>query len=163
MYHSGWIVTTVLLLTATMLSIPAHGGSSSRDFPAVDQLPAKPAMPDPLVMLDGTRVTTPEQWRNQRKPELKALFQHYMYGFVPAPPKLRATVRSVNDQCLGGKATLKQISIALGVDGCPPIELMLIVPNHRLNTLPPPVFLGMNFGGNHTVLNDVAVALPAGW
>ena len=56
------------------------------DFPPVDQLAARAELPDPLVMLDGTRVTTKEQWETKRKPELKALFQHYMYGRLPPTP-----------------------------------------------------------------------------
>src|SRR4051812_40988007 len=56
-------------------------------FPPVAQLPPRPDLPDPLVMLDGRRVTTAAQWRTERRPELIALFQHYMYGYLPPPPK----------------------------------------------------------------------------
>src|SRR5262245_13595038 len=56
-------------------------------FPHVSELPSKPEFPDPLVMLDGRRVTTREQWFNERRPELIALFQHYMYGFLPPAPR----------------------------------------------------------------------------
>ena len=56
------------------------------DFPDPDKLPSHPDLPDPLVMLDGTRVTTKEQWETKRRPELKALFQHYMYGVRPPAP-----------------------------------------------------------------------------
>ncbi|MBV9864624.1 MAG: hypothetical protein JO316_04695 [Abitibacteriaceae bacterium] len=114
-------------------------------------------------MRDGTRITTREQWQHKRKPELKALFQHYMYGYAPAPPKITATLRSTNDKCLNGKATLKQISITLGPRGCPPIELMVVVPNHRPTAAKPAVFIGMNFGGNHSVLADPTIELPKSW
>jgi hypothetical protein len=29
------------------------------------------SLPDPLIMADGTRVTTAAQWRNNRRPEAK--------------------------------------------------------------------------------------------
>src|SRR5262249_1886619 len=54
-------------ITAMLLSFAA-----AADFPPVDQLPVRPEFPDPLVMLDGTRVMTKEQWETKRKPELKA-------------------------------------------------------------------------------------------
>ena len=41
---------------------------AAADLPPVDQLPSQPGLPDPLKMLDGTAVTTPQQWREQRRP-----------------------------------------------------------------------------------------------
>ena len=60
------------------------------DFPAPEKLPASAALPDPLVMRDGTRVTTKEQWLTKRAPELRALFEHYMYGARPQPRAVTA-------------------------------------------------------------------------
>ncbi len=59
------------------------------DFPDPSTLPARSEMPDPLVMLDGSRDTSLEQWSEKRRPELKTLFQHYMYGWMPAGPSGR--------------------------------------------------------------------------
>src|SRR5690242_17092702 len=42
-----------------------------------------PALPDPLVMNDGTRVTTPAQWA-KRRAEIKEFFDREVYGRVPA-------------------------------------------------------------------------------
>src|SRR5262245_16843337 len=58
-------------------------GGPGRVFPPVSDLPSRADFPDPLVLLDGRRVTSREQWFNERRPELVALFQHYMYGFLP--------------------------------------------------------------------------------
>src|SRR4051812_18235678 len=41
-----------------------------------------PALPDPLVMNDGTKVTTPAQW-TKRRAEIKELFDREVYGRVP--------------------------------------------------------------------------------
>ncbi|HEV2969666.1 MAG TPA: acetylxylan esterase [Pirellulales bacterium] len=133
------------------------------EFPEVDKLPARAEMPDPLVMLDGTRVTTVEQWNERRKPELKALFQHYMYGEMPPAPQITSGVWRTDRDCLGGKATMKQVKIAFGPPDCPTIDLVLFVPNHRERNRAPPVVLGLNFAGNHTVLDDQRIALPQGW
>ena len=131
------------------------------DFPSVDDLPAQPGLPDPLVMMDGTKVTSAEQWAHKRRPELQALFQHYMYGFFPpAPPRVTSKLEVVDAQYFGGKATKKQVTIQYHPEA-PPINLLLLVPNRREK--PAAVFIGINFCGNHTVVNDAAIPLPKTW
>ena len=129
------------------------------DYPSIDKLPTRKDMPDPLVMLDGTRVTSKEQWVKERRPELKKLFQHYMYGQFPPPVKVEATVEHSDPQALGGKATLKDITLTLS--GKHKVHLLLVVPNKRSG--PAPVFVGLNFAGNHAVLPDKAIRLPTSW
>jgi hypothetical protein len=134
----------------------------ARQLPEVSALPSRPELPDPLVGLDGHRVTTREEWLASRRPELKRLFQHYMYGFMPpAPERVRATVRRTDPAALGGKATLKELTLVWGPPEMPTIDLLLIVPNQRRGLAP--VFLGLNFGGNHAVLPDPKIALARGW
>lgn len=147
------VLGSVLLLAAA--------GVWAADFPSVDQLPSRPEMPDPLVMLNGEKVSTPEQWVQQRRPELQRLFQHYMYGFLPpAPDKISAKVEVEDKAYFGGKATKKQVTITYHPQA-PAINLLLLVPNRR--TKPAPVFVGINFCGNHTLVKDPAVPLPKVW
>jgi hypothetical protein len=54
-------------------------------LPGVDALPARPALPDVLVMNDGTRVTTPKQWQARRQ-EMRRLLSYYAVGQMPPPP-----------------------------------------------------------------------------
>jgi hypothetical protein len=132
------------------------------ELPPVAKLPSQPALPDPLVMLDGKRVTSKEEWVETRRPELKELFQHYMYGYFPPRPKnLDFKVGRVDRNALGGKATLKEVVISFGPPDTPKIHLMVFIPNKRKG--PAPVFLGLNFHGNHTLLNDPLVPLPTAW
>ena len=130
------------------------------DFPDLSTLPARPDLPDPLVMLDGTRVTSPEQWLAKRKPELKSLIQHYMYGQIPPAVAISWHLDRVDPHFLGEKATKKEVKITLGSTGSA-IHLLLVVPNQR--TGPAPAFLGPNFHGNHAVSDDPTIALPAAW
>lgn len=131
-------------------------------FPEAALLPPQPGLPDPLVMLNGQRITTSAQWLNQRRPELKALFQHYMYGYLPqAPAKFDAIVERVDANFFGGKATKKEITIAYGPPETPRLHLLLILPNSRPK--PVPVFLGLNFHGNYTVVDDPFMPLPDVW
>ncbi len=140
----------------------ACAASAPQSFPDVSELPPRADLPDALTMLDGHKVTTREQWLKERRPELKALFQHYMYGFFPpSPPRVEAAVRRVDPECFGGKATLKEVTLSFGPPKAPKIELLVVVPNRRQG--PAPAVLGLNFHGNHTLLPDPAIALPAGW
>src|SRR4051812_17410375 len=100
-------------------------------LPEPAQLGVSKELPDPLVCLDGTKVTTREQWEQKRKPELKRLFQHYMYGYFPAPQKITATVEREHRDYFGGKATKKEVTIHYGPEGTPPIHLLLVTPNSR--------------------------------
>ena len=88
--------------------------ATSGDFPDPSKLPAKPELPDPLVMFNGKAVATKEKWFSERRPELKKLYEHYMFGIAPPAPKVHAKVERVDRQALGGKATLKEITLTLG-------------------------------------------------
>ena len=147
---------------ASILMVSVTTAFAAADFPAVDQLPAHADLPDPLVMLSGERVASKDQWFQQRRPELKALFQHYMYGFFPPSPDLvEARVLHEDAAAFGGKATLREIAISYPPRGTPPIYLLLVVPNRRKG--PAPVFVGMNFCGNHALVKDPAVRIPTAW
>jgi len=129
------------------------------DFPAPKDLPSQPALPDPLVMFDGTKVTTKDQWVIKRRPELKALFEHYMYGTIPPPKSVTAKVLHEDTKAFGGKATLREVGLTalLGHE----FRLLVVVPNSRKG--PAPCFVGPNFGGNHAIVDDAMVALPTAW
>jgi hypothetical protein len=148
--------TLVLLL---LLLLPAI---SHAQFPKVSELPSHPELPDPLVMFNGDRVKTRDDWFQKRRPELKELFAYYMYGYAPpAPDKVAAKVEREDHNYFGGKATKKEVTITYGPKGTPPLHLLVVVPNARKQ--PAPVFLGLNFCGNHTLVDDPGVALPTTW
>ena len=65
-------------------------------------------------MFDGTKVTSKEQWNEKRRPELKALFQHYMYGALPQATKVTATVLHEDAKSFGGKGTLREVGLYTG-------------------------------------------------
>jgi len=138
------------------------GGSlAAADFPDVSQLKPSAELPDPLVMLDGTKVTNKADWEAKRKPELKALFQHYMYGRMPPKPARQEFRVSEPRDCLAGKAVLRDVTIVpIEPRTEHPIHVVLITPKGAKS---PPVFVGMNFCGNHALLDDPKIPLPTGW
>jgi hypothetical protein len=104
----------------------AHG--AAQNLPELSQLPSQPDLPDPLVMFNGQRVTSKEQWIEQRRPELKQLFQHYMYGYLPPAPKpYHAKVIFENKNAFNGKANLREVQIAYGPEETPPLYLLVVV------------------------------------
>jgi dienelactone hydrolase len=152
----------MFLLVLLPLLLLAGLALAQERFPEPGKLPSQPQLPDPLVMFNGDRITTPEQWTAKRRPELKELFQHYMYGFPPPPPgNVKGTVEREDPKALGGKATLSEITLRYGPPDTPPIHLLLVVPNERKG--PAPVFVGMSFCGNHAMVKDPMVRLPTAW
>jgi hypothetical protein len=136
--------------------------ASAADFPPPEKLPSRPELPDALVMFDGTPVKTKEQWQAQRRPELKALFEHYMYGRLPPTPRQpKYQVLFSDDKALGGKARLSEVKITFDEPALDhPIHVLFAVPN---GVKQPPVFVGVNFSGNHTLLDDERIHLPESW
>jgi hypothetical protein len=136
--------------------------AQAADLPEPADLPARPELPDPLVMLNGDKVTTKEQWFTKRRPELKTLIQHYMYGYFPeAPKKVTAVVEREDKNYFRGKATKREVTITFGAEAMPKIRLLLVIPNARKK--PAPVFVGMNFSGNHSLVKDPSVPLTTHW
>jgi hypothetical protein len=54
-------------------------------LPGVNDLPVRNEMPDPMVMNDGTKVTTRSLWEKRRK-EMKRILEYYAVGQMPPPP-----------------------------------------------------------------------------
>lgn len=130
-------------------------------LPEPAELPASATPPDPLVMRDGSRITTREGWEKQRAPELRQLFQHYQYGTMPPPAKVTAKVVREDPQALGGKATLREVTLTLAEPKGAQMHLLLVTPN--MVTGPVPVFLGLNFYGNFALLADPQIGVPPNW
>ncbi len=118
--------------------------------------------PDPLVLADGTAVSSAEIWKQKRRPEIRELFDRHVYGRMPArPDDVEFDLIEEDRGALGGAATRRQViirmSAAMREDY---IELLLYVPNGVERA---PAFLGLNFYGNHTVSDDKQVLLSSSW
>ena len=71
-------------------------------------------LPDPLVTAEGKPVTTADQWRNIRRPQILSLFASFIYGAVPVPPDPIAQTYHVikeDKSFMGGKVTKLDVSI----------------------------------------------------
>jgi len=133
------------------------------EIPVVYDESSVPAyrLPDPLKAADGSRVTSAEVWTTQRRPELLRLFEHHVYGVTQGPAEtLDEQLVETSSTALDGLATRKQIAITFGSDR-PVMHILLYLPN--TSSGPSPIFVGLNFGGNHTISVDPEIPVSTAW
>lgn len=131
------------------------------DVPCVATLPSNTELPDLFTMRNGQKISTVKDWERLRRPELIELFQYYMYGYLPPAPKSpQFVVEAMDAHKFNGKATLRIVTIK--PDGnVSPFSLLLLLPNQSEKAYP--VFIGLNFVGNHTVSDFPEIPLPDVW
>lgn len=115
-------------------------------------------LPDPLTFLDGSKVKTKKQWK-KRRAEIMEMAENEMYGRSPGKPANRKfTVFDIEEHALNGKATRKRVTVSFtDSSNGPPLDSLVYYPNAVKGKVP--VFLGLNFPGNHGVHNDPAIKL----
>ena len=116
-------------------------------------------LPELLKCLDGSTVRTVEQWETKRRPEIKKLFEEYVYGKAPGKPEnMSFKVTSVDENALGGKAIRKEITVnLLGIEDGPFLDILVYLPPGIKK--PVPIFFALNFGGNHSICDDKGISL----
>jgi len=120
-------------------------------------------LPDPLVLLNGTPVTDSEAWTKRRRPEILELFEREIYGRMPgAPEGMHFEVTSVNGDALDGQAIRKEVCVAFtDRDSGPEMSVLIYLP--KTSGEPSPLFVGLNFHGNHAVHRDPGITLSSQW
>ena len=116
-------------------------------------------LPEALRRSHGSPVEGAQAWDGRRR-EILELFRSHVYG--AAPPLPAATWERLEEgRAPDGAAVRRQVRIwiragqrSVGLD-----LLLYLPPAPR----PAPVFLGLNFGGNHTIDPDPAILLPRSW
>lgn len=119
-------------------------------------------LPDLLTMQDGRKVDTSEKWLEERRPEILQILQENIYGkILPAPDFLHFEIRSRKDDALQNTAIRKEIRIWAGMKNGKSFffDALLYIPKHTV--APPPVFVGLNFKGNHACTNEEDVFTTA--
>ncbi len=119
-------------------------------------------LPDPLLFA-GQKISTPQQWVEQKRPETLKLFKDHVYGQFPGKPAgMRYVVRSINKTALGGVATCKQVAVYFtSSPDAPGMEVLIYLPNNAQG--PVPAFVGLNFYGNQSVHKDPGILLTNRW
>jgi hypothetical protein len=105
-------------------------------------------LPDPLVMADGSRVTTAEQWFRKRRPEILRVYQNEVYGRIPeGAPAVTWEVTETDTAARDGKAIMKRVAGKMGArpDG-PRMTLTVNLPVGAGSSEPVPMLLSITFG-----------------
>jgi hypothetical protein len=115
-------------------------------------------LPDALQMQNGARVKTAEQWMSTQRPYIHHLFEENVYGRFPPPLPVRYRIRESDRNALGGRAIRKQVRLFLDpADTAVYADVLLYLPKNKKG--PTPVFLGLNFSGNATIIKDNSIFL----
>ena len=108
-------------------------------------------LPDPLLLKNGTRVTTAEIWWKQRRPEIVEDFDREIYGRMPKDtPKVKWEVTSTEKQKVGETDVVMKRLVGHVDNSAYPlvtvdIQLTLTTPADAKG--PVPVIMEFGFGG----------------
>lgn len=117
-------------------------------------------LPDPLVYEDGSAVDA-DGWRSKRRVEVLGLFERQVYGRTPSGDVSTRFEVIEEGEALEGKARRRQVRVYFTPDNIRPyMDLLLYLPS---STIPSPMFLGLNFQGNHTIQDDPEIILSDEW
>ena len=112
-----------------------------------------PDYPDVMIMKNGQKVTTPEQWWNQRRPEIVEDFAREVYGRVPDNvPKVTWEVTNVTEG-QNGDIPIKTKTVVGHVDNSSypaitvDIQFSVTTPADAAGPVPVIIGFGGGFGG----------------
>jgi hypothetical protein len=130
------------------LSLSAQPPGSNYDE---SKMPAY-TLPDPLMMRDGKKVVSIEQWDNIQRPWLYHLFEENVYGRFPVNNiNFSYSLMGIDSNAMEGKAIRKMVTVYFNENQDPQNSISLLMYLPKNVSKPVPVFLGMNFYGNHSV------------
>lgn len=148
------LLLTVLQLATSLLAQPREVNYDEVKVPDYE-LP-------PLLSYDGQSIKTAKQWA-ARRTEILSRFEEHMYGKVPGTPDtLRFELISEDTNALAGKAIRREVRVHFtkNANG-PSLMILLYLPRNTIQ--PAPVFLGLNFYGNHSIHADPGISLSKQW
>lgn len=154
-----------VLLIMRCMGGPAVTEAQGDEFNYDEAKVPRYTLPDPLVTLEGQRVTDADTWWMKRRPELLSLFKEHVYGAMPPARKIaRVETHEVELQGLGGKVIRKQLTLYFSKDGSGlGIHVLIFAPKRTREMESFPAFIGYNFEGNHTVHEDKKIHMSKIW
>jgi hypothetical protein len=120
-------------------------------------------LPDPLVMENGERVRTAEDWMQKRRPEIVRLFEENQFGKTPGrPAQMTFDVFDKGTPALGGTAIRRQVTIYFTGDRTgPKMDLLIYLPAKARG--PVPLLLNLSFVANSSVVDDPGIKPDSVW
>ena len=169
------IMKTVFLISLLAAPLLASSVSAKEpkeyDYDVIYDEARLPAytLPELLVAADGKRITTAEEWRTIRRPQILSLFSNLVYGTVPEPAspiQQEFEVVKTDPNFMGGKATRKDVKIRLSNEkGEIAMHFLVFVPNAAEK--PAPAFFKHSFNNTQSDDFDASTTNPGklknGW
>lgn len=119
-------------------------------------------LPDPLTTFSKEQILTSSSWNELRRPELINFFESQVFGKVPGTfDGIAFEVVEESNSALGGLAKRRQVKVTITKNSKTLSFLILLYLPKEVSRAP--VFLGYNFHGNHTVINDPAIIISKAW
>lgn len=115
-------------------------------------------LPDLLISNSGKKIKTIKEWESFRRDEIYSYFANNIYGIVPGELSIKEVEQlDFEKDALGGRAIRKQINLIFKKkDKSVIMTLLIYLPNKKVKS---PVFLGYNFEGNYSVINDPLILI----
>lgn len=114
---------------------------------------------DPLSFADGTKLRSPAEWPRRRN-EILGIFAREMYGQPPPPPETVVAETVEEGVALAGFAVRRQVRMWFRKDRSGPhLDWLILMPRHLKG--PFPLLMGLNYQGNHSLMRDPKVLIPA--
>jgi len=162
---------TLCVALLTLILIVCSGKkllAQDKDTMPVDKLPEIKAMPDPLRMNDGTKVTTSKQWRKRRK-EMITILEDYEYGHMPpSPGNVKATIVTVESRVFADKdstsqANYRKLHLTFGPNEACGFDLGIFTPLEKAPKGGYPVLISLGFNASSRSIFSAAQALKHGY
>ena len=127
------------------------GNESDANHANYDESKANPYpdLPDVLTLNNGKKVTTADEWRKLRRPEIEHDMQEYVFGFVPKnAPKVTWTVKILDHELVGRTPVIAKQLVGHVDNSSYPlidvnIDMVLVTPANAKGPVP----VLMMFGG----------------
>jgi hypothetical protein len=129
-----------------------------------------PNLPDPLTMNDGQKVSSPEMWWKQRRPQIVEMESRDVYGFVPGNvPKVTWTVRAVDHERIGFTPVIAKDLIGTVDNSAYPaiavkIHMTLVTPEQAKGPVPVLMMFGpAGFPAPHEPTEEEFAKINTAW
>jgi hypothetical protein len=147
----------IILLAAFSITLSAQQTEANYDEAKVPVF----KLPDPLIFNNGSKVMDKGDW-TKRRSEILEIFKNEMYGNSPEwKGKIESTEISSDISALNGSAIRKEIKLTLK-NGNRELDMVILMYLPH-SAKPVPLFVGYNFGGNHTVTDENDISITTSW
>ena len=149
----------VLLLVFQIIILNSASAQNRSEIPSHTFLP----LPELLVSSDGSIIESSTQWEDIRRNEILELFRDHVYGRVPESDiTVGFEVKLLDMNALGNTAIQKEVEVLVrSRTETHTFSILMYLPKNHSG--PVPVFLGLNFYGNHTIHSDQQISITDRW